>query len=83
MKIQATFHIRRYWLRLDTPADILDTLNTRYGLPQGSRYTTCPYVDIAYMGAGDRLLTLMELKCAEWITDRQEVGYTVEGDDGL
>jgi hypothetical protein len=41
------------------------------------------YVDINYHGAGDKLLTMMELRYGEWITEREELSYTVEGDDGL
>jgi hypothetical protein len=83
MQITETFRIRRYWLQPDTPADVLATLNHRWGLPQGSRYNQCPYVDINYWGAADRQLTLMELKYSEWVTLREEITYTVQGDDGL
>jgi hypothetical protein len=81
MKITETFHIRRYWLNIRTPDDVLDTLNWRWGNPRS--LVKAPYVDINYHGDSDKMLTMMELKYAEWIDHREEVSYTVEGYDGL
>jgi hypothetical protein len=81
LQIQATFKIRRYWLKADTPNDVLATLNYRWGNPRG--YIKAPFVDINYWGDGDKTLTMMELKYGEWIDERQEISYTVEGTDGL
>jgi hypothetical protein len=81
MQIRETFKIRRYWLARNTPNDVLDTLNYRWGNPEG--LVRAPYVDIQYWGDGDKNLTMMELKYSEWIMSRQELTYTVEGDDGL
>lgn len=81
MKITETFRIRRYWFKPDTPQDVLDTLNYRLGNPKD--FFRAPYVDVQYWGEADRTLTMMELRYAEWIDQRQEISYTVEGDDGL
>ena len=81
MNITETFHIRRYWFRLYTPAEVLATLNHRWGNPKD--LIRAPYVDINYHGEGDKMLTMMELKYSEWIDSREELSYTVEGDDGL
>ena len=81
MKITETFKIRRYWLHFDTPQDVLATLRYRWGNPRDT--VKAPYVDIQYWGEGDKTLTMMELKYSEWIDQRQEIQYTVEGDDGL
>lgn len=87
MDIEETFYIRRYWLRTNTPKDVLDTLNYRRGTyhdPDGRGGAgNVPYVDINYYGEGDKTLTMMELKYAEWIADRQQISYTVTGSDGL
>ena len=80
MKVQGTFRVRRYWFKFMTPREVLDTLNFRWG-SRGTAHT--PYVDINYWGDTDRNLTMMELRYAEWIDDREEIVYTVEGDDGL
>ena len=82
MKATGTFKIRRYWLNPKTPADVLATLNHRWG-GEGFAGPKAPYVDINYFGDGDRNLTFMELKYAEWIDSREEITYTLEGDDGL
>jgi hypothetical protein len=81
MKITETFHIRRYWMKILTPKDVLDTLHWRWGNPKD--LLRAPYVDVSYHGEGDKLLTMMELKYSEWIDTREEITYTVEGDDGL
>lgn len=86
--VTGTFKIRRYWLDLDTPKEVLDTLNFRMGSyndPDTNHrfWVQMPYVDINYYGNSDRNLTLMELKYADWIKYRQEIEYKVEGDDGL
>ena len=81
MKLQQTFHIRRYWLSTATPQDVLNTLRYSWGQPKGK--FGMPYVDINYYGEGDKTLTIMELRYSEWIADREEITYTLEGDDGL
>lgn len=81
MRIQETFNIRRYWLKPNTPIDVLETLRHRWGNPRD--YVKAPYVDIQYWGDTDKTLTMMELRYAEWIEQREEIGYTVTGDDGL
>jgi hypothetical protein len=81
MKITSTFHIRRYWFNHKTPADVLATLRHRWGNLRGTEQN--PYVDINYIGEGNKLMTMMELKYAEWIVEREEISYDVEGDDGL
>ena len=81
MKASGTFHIRRYWLKTDTPQDVLNTLRYSWGQPKGG--VGAPYVDIDYFGEGDRNLTFMEIKYAEYIHSREEITYTLEGDDGL
>ena len=81
MKATGTFKIRRYWFNTDTPADVLATLNHRWGNPRD--LIRAPYVDINYYGDGDRNITLMEMRYSEYIMDREEIVYTVEGDDGL
>lgn len=90
-QVTATFKIRRYWLKVNTPWAVLNTLNVRLGVyhddtTQGHTHrlgAQLPYVDVNYFGDSDKNLTLMELKCAEYIEARQEITYTVEGDDGL
>lgn len=88
--VTGTFKIRRYWLKVNTPWALLNTLNVRLGvyhdIKDGSLHrigAQLPYVDVNYFGDSDRNLTLMELKCAEYIEAREEITYTVEGDDGL
>ena len=81
MKIQETFNIRRYWLARNTPDDVLNTLYYRWGNPEG--LVRAPYVDVQYYSLEDRALTMMELRYSEWIMQRQELTYTLEGDDGL
>jgi len=88
--VTATFKIRRYWLKANTPWALLNTLNVRLGVYHALADGTLnhigaqlPYVDVNYFGDSDRNLTLMELKCCEWIEAREEITYTVEGDDGL
>ena len=87
MKVEGTFKLRRYWLHYKTPQSVLDTLNWRMGTyqsPKGyPKWGRAPYVDVNYYGESDRNLTLMELKYADHIFDREELVYTVEGDDGL
>ena len=80
MIVEATFNIRRYWLKPETPRSVLDTLNYRTGSQNG---LIRRYVDINYYGETDRLITMMELRYAEWILDREMITYTVSGDDGL
>lgn len=82
MKISETFHIRRYWISEDIPQDMLDTLNWHWGFKKFANKRSY-YVDVNYHGDSDKMLTMMELKYTEWITDREELTYTVEGDDGL
>ena len=86
-QVTATFKIRRYWLKYDTPESVLATLNWRMGTREGisgsGTFGRAPYVDINYWGESDRNLTLMELKYADNIFDREEISYTVKGDDGL
>lgn len=87
VNVTGTFKIRRYWLAYNIPQDVIDTLNVRIGTyisplgiaASGRTY----YVDINYYGESDRDLTLMELRYADYILDREEIVYTVEGDDGL
>lgn len=89
--VQGIFKIRRYWLRYDTPDAVLATLNYRRGTHMDVNQHNGPYqgagrayyVDINYYGDSARNLTLMELKYADYIFDRQEITYVVEGDDGL
>lgn len=81
--VQGTFKIRRYWLDRDHPSELHDTLNLQYGYRKFSKYTTTPYVDINFYGDNDKNCTMMELRYGEWIIDREELTYTVEGDDGL
>lgn len=87
MIVEGSFKIRRYWLHFNTPESVLATLNWRMGTYKTPKvYATwgrAPYVDINYYGDSDRNLTLMELKYADHILDREEIVYTVEGDDGL
>lgn len=86
MKVQGTFRVRRYWLQVITPTDILNTLNFRWGVhkdPVHNGGVHLPFVDISYWGDSDKNITLMELRYSEWIADREEIVYTVEGDDGL
>ena len=80
-QVEGTFKIRRYWLSYDTPMAVLNTLNWRMGDRGSTR--RAPYVDIFYYGDSDRDLTLMELRYCEWIDSREEIVYTVTGDDGL
>lgn len=80
MEVRSTFKIRRYWLRLDTPSDVLDTLNYKDGvLDRMPRF----YVDIEYFGDSDKNLTFMELRYGEHVHSRTELTYTLAGDDGL
>ena len=82
--VQGTFNIRRFWLNADTPKSVLDQLNIRYGvLVRVPKNLHLPYVDANFYGEGDKNCTMMELKYGEWIIDREEITYTVEGDDGL
>lgn len=81
MRLSQTFNIRRYWLRTDTPQVVLNTLRYSWGQPKGGH--GMPYVDVDYMGDGDKNLTLMEIKYSEWIHSREHIQYTLEGDDGL
>lgn len=85
--VQSIFKIRRYWLKRNTPQTVLDTLNIRAGTyyePDGSGAAgMMPYVDVHYWGDGDKNLTMMELRYGDWVMDRQELTYTLEGDDGL
>ena len=86
MKVSSTFKIRRYWFDPDTPKEVLDTLNFRYGdYPDKifRRQLHLRYVDVNYWGDSDKNLTIMELKYGDWIINREELEYTVEGDDGL
>lgn len=80
MKVQGTFRIRRYWLYVITPTDVLNTLNFRWGQKGGVHL---PFVDIQYWGDSDKNITLMELRYGEHIDSREEIVYTLEGDDGL
>jgi hypothetical protein len=87
MEVSATFNIRRYWFKIDTPQSVLDTLNYR----RGSYNTTdgklgmgqIAYVDVNYYGESDRSITIMELKYGEYVLGRELLTYTVSGDDGL
>lgn len=81
MKLEHTFHVRRYWLKPLTPNEVLDTLNWRWGNPRD--FVKAPYVDINYWGPDDKTLTMMELRYSDWIDSREEISYTVAGDDGL
>jgi hypothetical protein len=87
MQVSATFYIRRYWFKPDTPASVLDTLNIRWGAYNTTNgqlgYGNMPYVDVNYWGESDRALTVMELKYAEWVLAREFISYSVSGDDGL
>lgn len=84
MKVSGTFNIRRYWLKFNTPREVLATLYWRSGFyTTGNQGLECKYVDVNYYGDSDKDITLMELKYAEWILDRELLTYTVEGDDGL
>lgn len=87
-RVEATFKLRRFWFSFNTPRDILAGLNwhmgTHYGTGQYYRNAgRAPYVDVHYWGDSDRNLTLMELKYSEYIFDREELAYVLEGDDGL
>ncbi len=82
MKLEHTFYIRRYWFSNDTPEDIMNTLNWRRGWEVSGKYRG-QYVDVHYIGEADKSITMMELRYAEWIVDRESISYTVEGDDGL
>lgn len=81
MKIQHTFHVRRYWLRTDTPQEVLNTLNYSWGQPAGGFGR--PYVDIEHMGSGNSYCTLMELRYSDYIHMTQDLTTQVVGDDGL
>lgn len=84
MKVEGTFHIKRYWLRHETPREVLATLHWRSGFyPTGNQGLAYKYVDVNYYGDSDKDITLMELRYAEWIHDREMLAYTVEGDAGL
>jgi hypothetical protein len=84
MIVQGTFNIKRFWLKYDTPRDVLAGLNWHSGV-YGSRKDgpILRYVDVNYYGDTDRDITIMELKYGDWIHDREILTYTVEGDDGL
>ena len=81
MKVTGTFNIRRYWFKLDTPREVLASLNYRLGNWQG--FERNPYVDVNYYGDTDRVITVMELRYSQWVLARELLTYTVEGDDGL
>jgi hypothetical protein len=81
VKVTSTFYIRRYWFDPKTPADVLATLNYRWGNLRSTEKN--PYVDIHYINEENKLMTMMELKCSEWIVRREELNYILEGDDGL
>ena len=94
MIISSTFKIRRYWLDHLVPEWVINQLNVRWGfypkdgtLRQTPRYTSKDlrlyYVDVNFYGEGDKNCTMIELKYGEYIIDREELTYTVEGDDGL
>lgn len=90
MKVEATFHIKRFWLKNHIPREVLATLEWRSGMYVDSTRNglrnhpyPCRYVDINYYGETDKNITLMELRYGDWIHDRQILTYTVEGDDGL
>lgn len=86
MKVEGTFHIRRYWLKFNTPREVLANLHWRSGFyttPIPNQGLECKYVDVNYYGDSDKDITMMELKYGEWIHDREMLTYTVEGDDGL
>ena len=89
MLVQATFNIKRFWLKNHTPREVLATLEWRsgmysYDLPNYDRQPhPRRYVDVNYYGDSDKNITLMELKYGDWIHDREILTYTVEGDDGL
>lgn len=88
MQVSGTFKLRRYWLDYSTPQSVLDTLNWRMGtyrnpLSEYAKWGRTYYVDISYYGDSDRNLTLMEMRYAEYIYDREELVYTVDCDDGL
>ena len=81
MNVEGHFTVRRYWLQSNTPWAVLNTLNNvRSGVVNNQ---IRPYVDISYYGEGDRNITIMELKYGEWIHTREQIFYTVKGDDGL
>lgn len=82
MIVQGTFNIKRFWLREDTPREVLAGLHWRQG-EYGDFEEILRYVDINYYGDTDRDITIMELKYGDWIHDREILTYTVEGDDGL
>ena len=79
-EVTGNFTIRRYWLKPSTPADVLATLNWKRGIYQ---HKEMPYVSISYYGESDRDITMMELRYTDWIETRQEIHYSVSGDDGL
>lgn len=85
MQVRATFKIRRYWLKRDTPSDIIARLNVRSSRFEIARNQVidCLYVDINYFGDGDPAITRMELLYGEWVLAREAIEYSVEGDDGL
>lgn len=80
MKITSTFKIRRYWLKDDTPKDVLATLNWKEGTFENKAVA---YVTVNYHGESDRDITVMELRYSDWILARELLTYNVEGDDGL
>jgi hypothetical protein len=84
MIVQGTFNIKRFWLKPDTPREVLAGLHWHSEV-YGSRKdgSILRYVDVNYYGDTDRDITLMELKYGDWIHDREILTYTVEGDDGL
>ena len=82
MNVEGQFTIRRFWLKANTPIEVLDTLNNwRWGNPRN--YVKAPYIDINYYSDNDRNITFMEMKYSDWIDERQDIHYTVTGDDGL
>ena len=92
--VQGTFKIRRYWLAWDIPEQVIAQLNVKWGfypkdgaLRQNPRYVSKDlrlyYVDVNFYGESDKICSMMELRYGEYIIDREELTYTVEGDDGL
>jgi hypothetical protein len=81
MNVEGTFKVRRFWLKANTPRELMDTLNNvRVGMLQMDRL---PYVDIDFYGESDRNITFMELKYGDWVVERQDITYVVRGDDGI
>jgi hypothetical protein len=84
-QVQSTFNIRRFWFNYNTPENILAGINWHMGTHFGVNSVAgrAPYVDIHYWGDSDRNITIMELKYSDYIFAREELTYTLEGDDGL